>query len=118
MDFPSNVCIACSCCSTRPFQTFHVSNIGQSWLGSTKYVTVLVSLVQYIRSYPILSDFRPIQPRSGIEKGGIHPARYSYFRLPTHTYHRFGFSVESFGDLFPSLLSSLMLLILPHMHPR
>ena len=40
MDLPSNICIACSCRSTRPFQTFLVSNIGQPWLGSAKHVPV------------------------------------------------------------------------------
>ena len=40
MDIPSNICIACSYRSPRPFQTFLVSIIGQLWLGSTKHVPV------------------------------------------------------------------------------
>ena len=35
-----------------------------------------------------------IQPRSGNEKGENHPVGCHAFACPTHTYHRFGLSVE------------------------
>ena len=72
MDLPSNVCIACSCRSTCPFQTFLVSIIGQQWLGSTKYVPV--SVPQYRISLP--------HPRTGTEVSETLFIRYHTFACP------------------------------------
>ena len=76
MDLPSNVCIACSCRSTRPFQTFLVSIIDQPWLGSTKYVPVSVS--KYRIPLP--------HPRTGTEVSETPFIRYHTFacsRIPS-----------------------------------
>ena len=74
MDIPSNVCIACSCRSTRPFHTFLVSIIGQLWLGSTKHVPV-----------PEPQYRTPLSlPRTGIEMG-LSPL-LGIMLSPTHAY--------------------------------
>ena len=106
MDIPSDCCIAWFCRSTRPFQTFLVSNIGLLRLRTTKYVALPNNLGT---AHHIPSNFRSIQPRSGIEKGENQPVWWPYFRLLTHTYHRFGLSVELCGDKCPSLLAPFCL---------
>ena len=103
MDIPSNNCFAWICRSTCPFQIFLVSNIGLLWLGTTKHVCRLSYLGKRTISLPTLGQ---IQPRSGIESGWEPPCPVPCFRLSTHTYHRFGLSVELCGDLCPSLLDS------------
>ena len=87
MDLPSNVCIACSCRSTHPFQVFLVSNIDQPWMGSTRHVPVPEPLYRIPLSHP----------RTGI-KMSIALFEVSCLRLPTHTYHGYGLSAEPRGD--------------------
>ena len=61
------------------------------------------------------NTFTPSQNRNRGEWNTLY--QVSYFRLPTHTYHGLGLSVEPRGDLCPSLLDPWPL-ISPHMHPR
>ena len=72
MDFPSNFCIACSCRSTRPFQTFLVSIIGQPWLGSTKHVPVPEPQYRTPLSHPRTGIEMSICPLSGIMLSPAH----------------------------------------------
>ena len=57
MNFPSNYCIVWFCRSTRPFQTFLVSNIGLLWLGAAKHVCLPSYLGQRTVSLPTLGRY-------------------------------------------------------------
>ena len=72
MDIPSNICIACSCRSTRPFQTFLVSNIGQPWLGSTKHVPVPEPQYSTPLSHPRTGIEMSLSPLLGIMLSHAH----------------------------------------------
>ena len=114
MDIPSNNCIAWFCRSTRPFQTFLVSNIGLLWLGSTKHVCY-TQLPRYSTPYPF-----QLQAQSSLGLGSrkVRTTLSGAMLSPAHAYlPRVQVKCGTLWRLVPQSTRSF-LLISPHMHPR
>ena len=100
MDIPSNSFIAWFYRSTYPFHTFLVSINDQfGWFCSN-----------LLLCYPWIEQTIFIPSKNWDRASCIQ-----IFAMPTHTYHRFGFSVELCDDECSNRLGSL-LVISPHMH--